>query len=148
MRCQRADKTCFACLPERECGALEDTDWGGLSCPFYKPTEFDYDTELLFDKYDGRFKRVRGFCGKYYVSEYGQVINSVFQELNVYKSELGFPYCNLYLHGGTTRIRLAAIVADAWVAGRGKIDFKDHDPTHCTAENIIRRLPCRQKEQK
>ena len=145
MRCHRVDKSCFACLSEGECSALSDTDWGGKSCPFYKPAPYDYDTELAFDKYIGRFKRVRGFGDKYYVSEYGQVINSVFQNINVYYNERGFPYCNLYHYGTTVRMYLAAIVADAWVGGRGKIDFKDHNPANCVADNIIRRLPCRPK---
>ena len=126
-------------MPEGECNALDDTDFGGGKCTFYKLAEADYDEELIFEKFIGRFKRVRGFGGKYYVSEYGQVINSMWQEIQVYSSERGFPYVRLYLWGSMIRVYLAAIVADAWIPGRGKLDFKDHDPTHCTAENIFRR---------
>lgn len=138
LRCQRLDKSCFACLPEGECNCLADTDWGGKACPFYKLTEHDYNTVLVFDGFKGRFKRVRGYEGKYYVSEYGQVINSIFQQLNYYYTKNGFPYVKLYLHGGETNTSLAVIVADAWVKGRGKICFKDQDPKNCKAENIYR----------
>lgn len=139
MRCQRVDRSCFACMPEGECNALDDTDWGGAACPFYKATEHDYEVELHFEpKYIGRFKRVRGFGDKYFVSEYGQVINNIQQEIQVYYSERGFPYVRLYLWGSMIRVYLAAVVADAWVKGRGKLNFKDQDPKHCTAENIVR----------
>lgn len=149
MRCQRVDKTCFSCMPEGECGALEDTDWGGAPCPFYKPTEYDYDTELVFEgKFYGRFKRVRGFGNKYLVSEYGEVINSIYQKMKVHLTERGNPYVKLLYYGNSMHIYLAAVVADAWVEGRGKLDFKDNDPTNCTAENIYRRTPCRPNEQK
>lgn len=141
MRCQQKNWSCFACLPEGECNALDDTDCGGGKCSFYKEAQTDYDEEIIFEdcKFIGRFKRVRGFDGKYLVSEYGQVINSHREELTVYYSERNLPYVRLHIWGSMIRIYLAAIVADAWIPGRGKLDFKDHDPTHCTAENIFRR---------
>lgn len=139
LRCQRLDKTCFACLPEGECNCLDDTDWGGKSCPFYKQAQYDYDTELVFEKFNGRFKRIRGYEGKYYVSEYGQVINSVFQQVNSYYTKSGLPFVRLHLHGGQNPVYLASIVADAWVKGHGKIEYRDHDPKNCNATNLYRR---------
>ena len=139
LRCQRLDKSCFACLPEGECNCLDDTDWGGKSCPFYKQAPHDYETELVFERFKGRFKRVRGYEGKYYVSEYGQIINSVFQQINLYYTRGGMPYVKLYLHGGSINTSLATIVADAWIKGHGKIDYLDHDPKNCTAQNLYRR---------
>lgn len=127
-------------MPEGECDALDDTDFGGRNCPFYKPAETDYRTDLVFDGYRGRFRRVRGYNGKYYVSEWGQVINSQFQELIVYYTERGLPYLKMYKGDRRNNEYLAVLVADSWVKGVGKIDFKDHDPTNCSAINIKRVL--------
>ena len=139
MRCQRADKTCFACMPEGECNALEETYWNGRKCPFYKPADSDYDNEVYIEGFDLPFKRVRGFGEKYFVDESGKVINNIRQELHIYMTERNFPYVRLYLWGGQIRTYLAAIVADSWVPGKGRIDFRDGDPTNCTAQNIFRR---------
>ena len=139
MRCQRVEKSCFACLPEGECNALEDTDFCGKPCPFYKMTEHDYRTQLVFEDLRGKWKRVRGFGNKYFVSDRGEVINNLKKPMRVYYSEHGMPYVQLYLWGSQLRLYLAAVVADAWVAGRGRLDFKDGDITNCRADNIIRR---------
>lgn len=141
MKCQRVDKSCFACMPGGECDALDDTDWGGRNCPFYKLAEHDYRTELVFEGFKGRFKRVRGYEGKYYVSEYGQVINNIFQQLNNYYTKGGLPYVKLYKNDRRINTYLADLVADAWVKGTGKIRFKDGDPTNCNAQNLYREMP-------
>ena len=127
-------------MPEGECDALDDTDFGGRNCPFYKPSEIDSKTDLVFDGFRGRFRRIRGYGGKYLVSEFGQVINNQFQELTVYYSERGLPYLKLYKGNSRNNEYLAVLVADVWIRGVGKIDFKDHDPTNCAAGNIKRVL--------
>ena len=139
MKCRRAERDCFALGVERECMCLSDTMFIRRACPFYKRTKYDYISSYVFKGIPGTWKKVRGYDGKYFVSDDGMVMNYKKHKLVVnYYS--GKPYVNLISADGCpTRTYLAEIVADAFCPGIGIIDFHDGNVTNCTAQNIYRR---------
>ena len=123
----------------RECLALSDTDFKGKPCPFYKPSIVDYEAKLVFKGFDGYWKPIRGYEGKYFVSDMGEIISSRHQTINKgYRS--GKPFVQLIDRiGGYKRYYVVDIVADAFLAGRGKVEFKDNNVMNCKLTNLYRR---------
>lgn len=137
--CPRLKKDCANLGIGRECLALSNTDFGYKTCPFYKPTTTDYDAKYIFEGRDGIWKAVRGYQGRYYVSDLGEIYNYRNRQVNVYYLN-GKPFVKLQdRFGFVARYYVALIVADAFVKGEGGVSHKDNDYANCKAENLYRR---------
>lgn len=138
MKCQLKGDKCFALGAERECLALSDTTFG-RACPFFKPSPTDYDLKYVFENRPGVWKKIRGYEGKYFISDRGEVMNSRKTILKIsYRKDR--PYINLENGDNIARYYIALLVADAFVpgAGQGKICHRDGNTLNCNAENLYR----------
>ncbi len=139
MNCPRLKKDCVNIGVERECLALSETHFGDKECPFYKPSQTVYITKFLFNNRAGVWKKVRGYNGRYYVSDLGEVINYRNREVSVAYLN-GRPYVKLQDEFGfVSRYYVALLVADAFIKGEGEVSHKDNNPANCKAENLYRR---------
>ena len=136
MKCTKGHSNCFRCGPEGECLILTARP-KRQPCSFYKRTEFDYDTPFLHEKYGGVWKMVRGWDGKYWVSNKGEVLGGHGIVTRRYLKDKA--YVRLYDYGFISRTYVADLVADAFVPGDGEIIFKDKDFRNCKAENLERK---------
>ena len=139
MKCQYADGRCFALGAERECLALSETTFANR-CPFFKPSPTDYTIRYTFDNRPGTWVKVRGYNGKYYVSDRGEVMNAQRAYLQIHYRK-GRAFVRLYDGTNTARYYVAVLVADAFIpgAGEGKVAHKDGNTLNCSAENLYRK---------
>ena len=146
MTCPRLKKDCVNLGVGRECLALTDTHFGQSSCPFYKPAKTNYKTKYVFEGRAGVWCAVRGYEGRYYVSDEGKVYNYRNREVNI-SYHKGRPFVKLEdKYGFVTRYYVARLVADAFIAGEGMIKHKDDDLLNCKAENLYREVDNGNKE--
>ena len=120
-----------------ECDILNDTKFN-RPCPFYKKNLGDkIDVDIYMD--GCYFRKVKGFNGRYFVSEYGEVITKGGITKAARINANGLMYVSLTLPNGNHTTRgVAQLVADAWLGGTGKIEFKDGDTTNCCVWNLRR----------
>ena len=138
MKCQHKSDKCFALGAERECLALSDTTFG-RACPFFKPSKTDYNIKYVFEGRPGVWKKIRGYEGKYYISDRGEVMNSRKTILKVnYRNNRA--YISLESGENIARYYIERLVADAFVpkAGQGKVCHKDGNTLNCCADNLYR----------
>lgn len=139
MTCPRLKRDCANLGVGRECLALTDTHFGYKGCPFYKPAKTDYNTKYIFTGRQGVWKAIRGYEGRYFISDYGEVYNYRNREVSVAYYH-GRPYVKLQdRFGFVSRYYVALLVGDAFVGGEGRIDHKDNNPMNCKASNLYRR---------
>lgn len=134
MKCEQKRTKC-AFNKEGRCGILEDTHFK-RPCPFFK-TRID---EPVVDRImDGEvFRSVRGYNGKYYVSESARVMNWVGREVKQSLTK-GKPQVNLTDDCKQShKESVAKLVADAFVPGSGRVIHLDGDPGNCERWNIKR----------
>lgn len=134
MKCTQKRERCVF-IREGRCGILEDTHFN-RPCPFYK----ERLNEPLVDRIiDGEvFRSIRGYNGKYYVSESARVMNWVGREI---KQSLvaGRPHVNLVDEYKQNRKEsVAKLVADAFIPGSGRIIYKDGNYENCDRWNLFR----------
>lgn len=138
MTCSRYKRDCANLGVGRECLALSDTQFGQKECPFYKPAETNYFTKYVFNGRSGVWRAVRGYKGRYFVSDMGEVFNYRNREVNVSYLN-GRPFVKLQdEYGFVARYYVAVLVADAFIKGEGKIEHKDNNPMNCRADNLYR----------
>ena len=139
MKCQHPGGKCFALGAERECLALSDTLFS-RPCPFYKEGKTDYTAKFVFEGTSGVWAKVRGYDGRYFVSNLGEVMNShkVMMGIHYYN---GKAFVRLYDGDNVARVYVDRLVADAFVpgAGKGKVCHKDGNLLNCKAENLYRK---------
>jgi hypothetical protein len=138
MICPKFGTDCINLGVGRECLALSDTDFGFKKCPFYKPSKTDYEARYLFEGRSGVWSPVRGFNGRYFISNEGEVINYRKREVRIYYNN-GKPYVKLADEFGfVTRYYVATLVGDAFIEGEGMIKHKDNNYLNCRASNLYR----------
>lgn len=136
MKCLQKKENCVY-IADGKCNILDDTHFK-RPCPFYKVRP----PEKVLDKIvDGElFRSIRGFDGKYFVSESGRVINFAGRELtqNVVTGRL-----SVQLTDDLTRRKMrksvAILVADAFIPGTGSIGFLDGNCLNCERWNLYRK---------
>lgn len=136
MRCKQKREQCVF-NRDGKCDILDDTNFT-RPCPFYK----ERPPEILLEKYfDGElFRSIKGFNGKYFVSENGKIVTCV-----------GRPVAQTIINGRPTvqlvdyetrsrrRKSVAVIVADAFIAGTGVVGFRDGNWLNCERWNLYRK---------
>ena len=137
MTCSRFKKDCINLGVGRECLALTDTYFKN-GCPFYKPTQTDYNVKRIFEGRSGVWRAVRGFEGRYLVSDEGEVYNYRNRQVAI-NYHNGRPYVRLEdKFGFVSRYYVEVLVADAFVGGEGKVKHKDNNALNCKASNLYR----------
>lgn len=138
MKCTRTETDCFRRGPGGECLILTAAP-EKQPCGFYKPSEWDCDTIYLKENFDGLWKRVQGFDGKYWVSSKGLVMSARNSILKVsYRKDR--PYVKMENGPERHRVYLDTLVADAFLPeGEGEVIHKNGDFTDCRAENLERK---------
>lgn len=135
MRCLQNKTNCMY-NGEGKCNILEDTHFK-RPCPFYK----ERPPEILLDKIvDGElFRSIRGYDGKYLVSESGRIINFAGRSISQY---VVAGRLSVQLTDDLTRRRVrksvAILVADAFIPGTGSIGFIDGNCLNCNRWNLYR----------
>ena len=120
------------------CSILSDTHFR-RACPFYKqqvePPPRDYE----FEGHNGTFRAVSGFGGKYYVSEYGEVINKKGNTLARKLDRYGYPVVQLRtLQNTQTTAKVARLVAMAFMSGVEQVEHIDGNKLNCELTNLRR----------
>ena len=137
MVCLQKKADC-AYIRDGACRILSDTHFD-RKCPFYKRQRFP-EREYVFDGKQGTFKLIRGYGDRYFVSEYGEVVNNKGNSIkhrwgqNGVCVELRFKY-NGALH---TPLRpVHTLVAEAFMpVGEGELIHIDGDPWNCRLDNL------------
>ena len=120
------------------CDILTDTNFT-RSCPFFKKRTAVKPRDWEFEGHNGNFRLVEGFDGRYFVSEYGEVINRKGDILSRKADKTGHPVVNLRRENGTwTTGRVAVLVANAFMPGYGAVEHIDGDVDNCELTNLIR----------
>lgn len=140
MTCPIYKKECNNLGVGRECLALTSTYFGKKSCPFYKPSKTDYKAKFVFKGREGVWKAIRGYEGKYFVSDFGEVYNYRNRQVKVsYNGDR--PFVSLEdNYGFVARHYVAVIVADAFLTGEGRICYRDGNRLNCKATNLYRSI--------
>lgn len=135
MKCLQNRELCMF-IRDGKCDILEDTHFT-RPCPFFK----ERPPEILLDKVvDGAvYRSIKGYDGKYFVSEKGDVINFTGRKITktVINNRL-----TVQLTDDLTRKKLrryvAVLVADAYIPGTGSVGFLDNNPLNCERWNLYR----------
>lgn len=121
-----------------DCEILRNTDFN-RNCPFFKKRVIEKPKECEFEGHNGRFRLVSGFDGRYFVSEYGEVVNRRGDVLRRKYDKYQHPVVNLKSPNETyTCARVAVLVANAFMQGYGKVEHIDGDPDNCELTNLRR----------
>ena len=137
MRCEQQRTKCIFCRNEK-CDILNDTHFkNNKPCPFYK----ERLPEIVTERYFGGtlYRSIRGYNGKYFVSEQADVLNHYGRRVKV-------SVINRHLYVALKddqtqkilRKSLAKIMADTYVPGTGNIGFYDGDTMNCERWNLYR----------
>ena len=135
MICLQKKERCMF-IREGRCDILEDTHFK-RPCPFYK----ERPPEVLLEKvFEGvLYRSVKGYDGKYFVSEQGDIVNFVGRTV---KKKIVNNRLTVQLTDDLTRKKIrryvAVLVADAYIPGTGSIGFIDGNCLNCERWNLYR----------
>ena len=133
---QRRYDCTFNC--ERECEILRDTRFN-RPCPFYKKRVLQRARDWDFPGHNGIFRQIEGYDGKYFISEYGEVINKRGDTINRKRDRQGHPIVALKRPNDSwTTARVAVLVANAFIQGYGTVEHIDGDVDNCERFNLRR----------
>lgn len=119
-----------------ECEILRDTKFT-RPCPFFKKG-YNPVREYEFEGHNGVFRQVER-NPKYYISEYGEVVNSKGMIISQHRDSKGRLAVYLSNNGNKSLARVAVLLAEAWIEKReGHIEFLDGDPDNITRYNVVR----------
>lgn len=122
-----------------DCEVLNDTHFN-RPCPFFKKRVLEKERDWEFEGHIGVFRLIKGFDGRYFVSEYGEVINRRGDTLNKKRDRMGHPIVSLKRPNDTwTTARVAVLVANAFVQGFGSVEHLDGDVDNCERFNLRRK---------
>lgn len=137
MICTQRKYDCIFCF-NGECDILRDTHFS-RACPFFKKRKTERIRDWEFDGHIGMFRVIEGFDGKYFVSEYGEVINRRGDTISRKKDRMGHPIVSLKRPTQTwTTARVAVLVANAFLQGVGSVEHIDGDVNNCERFNLRR----------
>lgn len=120
------------------CTILHDTHFK-RACPFFKPKVKACPRDYEFIGHIGNFRLIDGFDGRYFVSEYGEVINRKGETMSRKYDKYGCPVMCLRLpNGKQTTARVARLVANAFLPGAEPVENIDGDPDNCELTNLRR----------
>ena len=121
------------------CEILSNTEFT-RPCPFYKKGTGEVVQDHEIPGHNGIFRDIRGFGGRYYVSEYGEVISKYGNVIRFKYMKNGSPIVPLQRESGhVTTIKLDILVADAFIGGNGVVIHKDGDVLNCERWNLERK---------
>lgn len=121
------------------CDVLSDTRFN-RPCPFFKKRVLERERDWEFEGHMGVFRIVKGFDGRYFVSEYGEVINRRGDTLGRKPDRMGHPIVSLKRPNDSwTTARVAVLVANAFLQGYGTVEHIDGDVNNCDRHNLRRR---------
>ena len=121
------------------CEILTDT-YFNRACPFFKQAP----DEIIQDHYikgkAGVYRDIRGFGGRYYIGEYGEVVSKFGNTMVITPNKSGKPTVQLQRPSGAwTTQTIAILVADAFIGGNGEVEHIDGDIRNCERWNLRRR---------
>lgn len=121
------------------CEILTDT-YFSRTCPFFKQAP----DEIIQDHYlkgrNGVFRDIRGFGGRYYISEYGEVVSKHNNKIGIKLNRIGKPTVQLQRPSGAwTTQTISLLVADAFIGGNGEVEHIDGNLMNCERWNLRRK---------
>lgn len=121
------------------CEILNNTEFS-RPCPFFKKgaTEIVRDHELPGK--NGIFRDIKGFNGRYYVSEYGEIVSKYGNTIHFKYTRSGKPIVQLQRESGNfTTVNVDIVVADAFIGGSGTVIHKDGNVLNNERWNLERK---------
>ena len=136
------------CLQDRQncvfnshgrCEILTDT-YFNRACPFFKKAPQEVVEERQIAGHSGAFRSIKGYNGRYFVSEYGEVVSKFGNTIVIKANANGRLVVQLQRPSENwTSQAVAVLVADAFIGGTGEVEYIDGDPTNCTRWNLRRK---------
>lgn len=122
-----------------KCEILTDT-YFSRPCPFFKQGAAEVIRDHILKDKKGIFRDIKGFGGRYYVGEYGEVVSKYGNTIHLKYMKNGSPIVPLVRPTGhTTTIKLDVLVADAFLGGSGAVIHKDGNVLNCERWNLERK---------
>lgn len=122
-----------------KCEILSNTEFT-RPCPFFKKNAIEIVRDHEFAGKNGIFRDIKGFGGRYFVSEYGEVVSKYGNSIHYKHTRNGKLIVQLQrVSGSYTTVNVDILVADAFLGGSGPVTHKDGNVLNNERWNLERK---------